>query len=818
MRNLKRKPNLARKKFPRIFMLFLGLVSTITAQGISLNSDILYVTPDTARVGTHGAWLVGLVLRRNVPVGGYFNIEVPRMWQSPQVNNPRASGYTRVWASRNVRFDIAVVRSNLDGLPGYTNAVRVSLLPDIPLSTGDTLFVQFGQHSVDTLGLRANNFSGTQHFIAAVWLPNNELVSKSRSTIKVYPKPASDFKVFVPSTARVGDHINVRIVALDEYGNLDWRFSGSYILLSNQGVRNIANVDSGRATIKQVAQVEGLYRYTLTVGSSVWNSNTLYVSRELRYKVYWGDSHSHSVISNHGYGMPDELFEYARSVSCLDWVVYSEHDYLSRDEYLSYVIEPTNKAYRPDEFVTMIGMEYTGDPKWLGHLTLLSPLSSPPQLNFRNYPSIPLVLQGLRAIGGVAVVNHPFRPVVSFNRWEEINANIVRNVEMANEMESYEFPLAQGGESLRQKLSRGYILGFIGSSDNHMSRPGMHYMTNRVPGLTAVLSGSLTRENVFEALKQRRVYCATNGLRPYIEFTANGYPIGSVIPIRAGTSFHEVNLEAHIAMTQPIDTLRIMKKDGALVTLHPNTNNVNLILQDTLLRAGDYYYLFLAARGGGKAWTSPIFFRYYDPNFRLTEPLSGDTLHAHPSKPIRFSWRRAFADEPSGPIEYALSIQGANLDTLIEVFDDTTANVSILGRLIPSSIYSWYVSAANGKGDVWVSDTAYFRTAGLPTDSPTVAIIYPSSFALFSNYPNPFNSTTEIKYAVAKRATVTLTIFDITGKTIESPVHSLHEPGFYSFTWTANSLSSGIYFCRMEADTHDGATAFRSTAKMVLIR
>ena len=73
----------------------------------------------------------------------------------------------------------------------------------------------------------------------------------------------------------------------------------------------------------------------------------------------------------------------------------------------------------------------------------------------------------------------------------------------------------------------------------------------------------------------------------------------------------------------------------------------------------------------------------------------------------------------------------------------------------------------------------------------------PSRFKLYANYPNPFNPETTIRYAVSEAGLVTITVFDINGREIETLVQENHEPGFYTVNWVANNAASGVYFCRL---------------------
>jgi photosystem II stability/assembly factor-like uncharacterized protein len=86
----------------------------------------------------------------------------------------------------------------------------------------------------------------------------------------------------------------------------------------------------------------------------------------------------------------------------------------------------------------------------------------------------------------------------------------------------------------------------------------------------------------------------------------------------------------------------------------------------------------------------------------------------------------------------------------------------------------------------------------------------PSSYRLLNNYPNPFNPTTSIRYELAKESAVTIKIFDILGREIETLVNGRQKSGSHRIEWNARNAASGIYFYQMRAD------AFCQTKKMIL--
>lgn len=92
-------------------------------------------------------------------------------------------------------------------------------------------------------------------------------------------------------------------------------------------------------------------------------------------------------------------------------------------------------------------------------------------------------------------------------------------------------------------------------------------------------------------------------------------------------------------------------------------------------------------------------------------------------------------------------------------------------------------------------------------------------FKLYQNYPNPFNPSTKIKYSVAERTNVKLSIYNIVGSEVVTLVNELKNPGEYEVVFDASNppngskaLSSGVYFYKIEAGN------YKATKKLILMR
>ena len=88
----------------------------------------------------------------------------------------------------------------------------------------------------------------------------------------------------------------------------------------------------------------------------------------------------------------------------------------------------------------------------------------------------------------------------------------------------------------------------------------------------------------------------------------------------------------------------------------------------------------------------------------------------------------------------------------------------------------------------------------------------PQRFVLQQNYPNPFNPSTTIAYQLPSRTHVTLRVFDVLGREVETLVNDMQEPGYKSLRFNATGLASGVYFYRLQAGL------FNVTKKFLLLR
>ncbi len=90
-------------------------------------------------------------------------------------------------------------------------------------------------------------------------------------------------------------------------------------------------------------------------------------------------------------------------------------------------------------------------------------------------------------------------------------------------------------------------------------------------------------------------------------------------------------------------------------------------------------------------------------------------------------------------------------------------------------------------------------------------ILHPSASSL-SAFPNPFNGTTEIRYALPRAGLVSLKVYDVLGREVGVLVDAVMVAGEQRVAFDARGVASGIYFVRMDVG------GMRVTRKVLLVR
>ena len=80
--------------------------------------------------------------------------------------------------------------------------------------------------------------------------------------------------------------------------------------------------------------------------------------------------------------------------------------------------------------------------------------------------------------------------------------------------------------------------------------------------------------------------------------------------------------------------------------------------------------------------------------------------------------------------------------------------------------------------------------------------MYYHAFRIIQNFPNPFNNTTLLQFVLTASMPVSVTIFDLKGEKVDVLAENrVLNKGINMIAFDASDLPSGLYFCRLEAES-----------------
>ena len=357
-------------------------------------------------------------------------------------------------------------------------------------------------------------------------------------------------------------------------------------------------------------------------------------SSDGKWKFFFGDPHTHTILSDAKTGLPDQILQLSRDRLGLDYAVVSDHaemGHLQATEYAE--LQLTARLFdQPGRFVSLSGWEWTSGSNY-GHRVILysDAGGNPVSAMTPRSDTIEELYAHVRKDHGVMSPHHTGQ--ATWGRWNpdaHYDEELEPNFEITSWHGRFEFygnpwegRRQVPGHHYQDALRRGRHVGAMGASDTHHLSPGEG-------GLTAVLAERLDRASIFEAIRNRRNY-ATTGARIVLEFEAAGAPMGSRVQA-SGPLVFSVRVEG----TAPIDRVEIVRDlvdtfaavrfeqnpsgpDGAFLIYEPKDpqGGRRLSLPDMArlsftvtdvdeLPGESSYYVRVTQADGHQAWSSPI--------------------------------------------------------------------------------------------------------------------------------------------------------------------------------------------------------------------
>ena len=485
----------------------------------------------------------------------------------------------------------------------------------------------------------ANTFAPYVAETEQLWIQVKGQTPDQFPLLQVTPDEHLCFRVIAPSSAELGKDFTVLIVSLDQFENASCtQFRKQRLALSNG--RTVAEeLDfCGSCRVQTRLDKPGVYRFCL--GETISNAIKVDAAKS---GPYWGDIHIHTKLSHDGQGT--NPYHYAQQVSGLDFAGVADHWESLGPEGYRMLLEWAEKAHVPGTFVTIPADER--NPRELqGHhniyfhdlgvmkrfLSIQEDTSGEPANSFRFLrdadpgqvmliPHHTGILFGDLKPGsqGSAIQwditdDHGLRPVMEI--YSHHGQSEVYNPQhlLAYEWNRMRNPERRANTSVpgphyaQNYWMAGHRIGVIGSSDEHSGQGG-----RRHGGIAAVFADSLSRKDVFQALRNRRCY-ATTGERILVDFSVDGLHMGECGTRALG---RELEIMVKVWGTNTLLRVEILRYrfglDQAFVPIvsvapRPENLDAEISCQD-LVEGPCMYYARIVQEPiewPGMAWTSPI--------------------------------------------------------------------------------------------------------------------------------------------------------------------------------------------------------------------
>jgi hypothetical protein len=430
--------------------------------------------------------------------------------------------------------------------------------------------------------------------------------------VDVLPGKASRLVVVLEAKPRPDGTVYLAVRAEDDFGNCAPIPDGELRLESSDPAfivpaslpRETDGPFSARIDTCRVTK-PGTYYLRVSAPQSGLAAESSFTSTELPLPIYFGDLHGHTSLSD-GLGSGDGYFQHARNVSFCDLVSLTDHNRFDQ-----VIIDLTEKYNEPGRFVTLFGRE-RGDAH--GHRNFYSTradivtacgsgdLWECCRTHGKNVLMIPHHTN--------SATKHHWKQA-DFERYDPVCERLIEIVQNRGSFESDEIggPVFDGGygASARHALLKGRRFGFVGGSDTHRGQPGgpshplgpYYYRWRPITGITAAAMPTLTREDLWHALWDRRTY-TTTGPRILLDFQVNGHPMGSEIPACGA-----VEITGFVAAAGPLAGVDIIR-DGAVCYTGEGDGGRVARIRCTDTRPGEFYYLRARQKDDHHAYSSPV--------------------------------------------------------------------------------------------------------------------------------------------------------------------------------------------------------------------
>ena len=447
----------------------------------------------------------------------------------PQFNDPKGWNYTTVEASNG-----AVLEVKYDGkmnIRPWDKTLFIRVVRGF-LRESDQIIVRFGDRRQCAPGMRMQTFNEpTFEFRVLVdaWATYNYVELPVQPYISVVAGPPVLYKAILPTLRKTGEPFRLGFKGEDKWGNPSHLVSGTFSLKSSlaiDGLPPTLTMKRGEyaKTIDGLRCAEAgdlLVEVRAAAGTLICMSNPLRVVDAAQLLPYWADLHGQSEETI-GTNSARELIEFARDRAFLDAMSHQGNDFQITTPFWNELNKLSAEFNADGRFIMFPGYEWSGNTGLGGdrnvmfmhegrqihrsHHALIDDLADV-ETDANSAGELFTKLQGEDCVV-FAHIGGRYADIAMAH-----DARIERSVEVHSDWGTFEW-------LVRDAFEQGYRVGILANSDGHKGRHGASHpgasMFGAYGGLSCLLATGLTRQELFDALRQRHHY-ATTGCRMLLD-------------------------------------------------------------------------------------------------------------------------------------------------------------------------------------------------------------------------------------------------------------------------------------------------------------
>jgi len=498
--------------------------------------------------------------------------------------------------------------------------------------------------------------------------------------------PVARIDLILPSDAVAGQPVRAVIRSVDGDGRVTVRLPGRISFSSTDDDADLSAMPSEmrenvmtleHAIVFNTPGIHYVISEDRARGIRSVSNPVRVAEKEPRYRLYWGELHAQTWYSDGWYTSvatnPDEAYQYYRYVAGLDFAAVTDHDccwegvlqtpfgiignWFTDDFMKSYgwdrEKEAVKKNYDEGKFVTLLAQEWTQDYEAYnihgdGHYNVYYDCVDEPEFyscldatTNRVYKMFD-VLKGWKNETGrdvLMIPHHLQHPTLgwSYQYYDEELVPLVEicqtrgSSEMRNDLGNpvkFAGPMREPGHTVQDALAMGYMMGFMASTDDHA-------IGETAPShvcLTGVMAENLTRDGIFDALKDRRCIAVSGaGTRMIIDFTVNNHTVGDGSVVKLDSASTPREIACTVAGTAPLSRVALVKNNETVFEVKIDGDAEDLSTYRTEFsftdrepvrgiswsagdysqfvgstKGKDYYYIRVVQSDGRAGWMGPI--------------------------------------------------------------------------------------------------------------------------------------------------------------------------------------------------------------------